>query len=235
MDEVIGRVREELKRSTDEKTKGSGDRFFKEEVKLYGVSVPRVNAIAKDGFASIAGRKKKEIFALCGELWQSGFMEESFIACNWAYALRESYEPADFTVFEGWVKNHVSNWASCDTLCNHTIGTFIEMYPEYIVELKEWAGSGNRWVRRASAVTLIIPAREGKFLTDVFEIADMLLLDRDDLVQKGYGWLLKAAAARHEGEVFRYVMNKKSVMPRTALRYAIEKMPHQLKKQAMER
>ena len=101
--------------------------------------------------------------------------------------------------------------------------------------MKKWAKSNNRWVKRASAVTLIIPARHGKFLKDIFEIADILLLDKDDLVQKGYGWMLKAASNAHQKEVFEYVMKNKELMPRTALRYAIEKMPKGLEIKAMEK
>ncbi len=101
--------------------------------------------------------------------------------------------------------------------------------------MKKWAKSDNRWVKRASAVTLIIPARKGLFLKDIFDIADTLLTDKDDLVQKGYGWMLKAASQAHEEEVFDYVMNNKKYMPRTALRYAIEKMPPELKSRAMEK
>jgi 3-methyladenine DNA glycosylase AlkD len=62
-----------------------------------------------------------------------------------------------------------------------------------------------------------------------------LLTDKDDLVQKGYGWMLKAASQAHQKEVFEYVVEKKNMMPRTALRYAIEKMPQDLKKTAMEK
>jgi 3-methyladenine DNA glycosylase AlkD len=113
------------------------------------------------------------------------------------------------------------------------MGTFLETYPQYLPRLKEWAKSKNRWTRRASAVSLIVPARHGKFLKEAFEISDILLLDQDDLVQKGYGWLLKVASQVHQKEVFDYVMANKSDMPRTALRYAIEKMPKSLKEKTM--
>jgi 3-methyladenine DNA glycosylase AlkD len=82
-------------------------------------------------------------------------------------------------------------------------------------------------------VTLIVPARRGKFLEDILAIADILLADRDDLVQKGYGWMLKAASEKHQQEIFNYVLQNKAIMPRTALRYAIEKMPEAMRKQAM--
>jgi 3-methyladenine DNA glycosylase AlkD len=141
----------------------------------------------------------------------------------------------DFFVLEHWVNDYVGNWASCDTLCNHSVGAFVELFPSHLSGLKKWGTSSNRWMRRAAAVSLIIPAREGRFLDDVFEIADILLTDDDDLVQKGYGWMLKAASQAHLSEVYEYVVANKKTMPRTALRYAIEKMPKDMKSKAMEK
>ena len=160
-------------------------------------------------------------------------MEESFVACNWSYALRKSFEPKDFKIFKNWIEKYINNWASCDTFCNHTMGEFIEMYPDYLAELKKMAKSKNLWVRRASAVSFIVPAKKGKFLKDIFEISDILLKDSEDMVQKGYGWMLKVASQAHQKQVFDYVMKNKKNMPRTALRYAIEKMPKNLKQKAM--
>lgn len=233
MNNIIDKIRQELKQQADEQTQQSSQKFFKEPVQVYGMKTAAVTKIGKESFKKIKEKSKEEIFQLCDELWKSGYMEESFIACNWSYALRKSYKPQDFPVFERWVNEYVSNWASCDTLCNHTIGAFLEIYPEYIANLKTWGISPNRWMRRASAVSLIIPARHGQFLQDIFEIADILLLDTEDLVQKGYGWMLKAASQAHQQEVFEYVLARKTTMPRTALRYAIEKMPKELKSKAM--
>ena len=160
-------------------------------------------------------------------------MEESFVACHWSEKIANRFEKKDWRVLESWIKKYVHNWATCDTFCNHTVGEFLEMYPEYLVELQKLAHSKNRWERRASAVSLIIPARKGKFLKEIFATADILLLDDDDLVQKGYGWMLKVASQAEQQKVFEYVMKRKNQMPRTALRYAIEKMPKELKSQAM--
>lgn len=235
MENIIDKIRTELRHSIDEKTLATSQKFFKEKIKLYGVKVPTVNKISREYFKLIDCKTKSEIVELCEILWQSGFIEESFIACNWSYYIHEKYEPEDFQLFEKWITNYVNNWATCDTLCNHTIGECIEMFPEYIVKLKDWATSHNRWLRRASSVTLIIPTRKGKFLNEILEIADILLLDKDDLVQKGYGWMLKAASEANQQEIVDYVIKNKSIMPRTALRYAIEKMPKELKIKAMER
>jgi len=231
--DIIKKIRQELKQNADEKTKQSGQRFFKEKIRMYGVKTGVVEKIAKTFFKEIKEKNKSEIFDLCEELWQSGYMEESFIACNWSYFIHKDFQPNDFKIFEKWISNYIGNWASCDTFCNHTVGEFITMYPNYLKQLKKWTKSNNKWMRRASAVSLIVPAKRGKFLKDIFEISDILLLDKEDLVQKGYGWMLKVASHTHQKEIFDYVIKNKAVMPRTALRYAIEKMPKTLKVKAM--
>ena len=235
MEKIIAKIRQILLENGDEKTRKQSEYFFKEQITVYGVKSATVQKIAKEIFAEIKEKPKAEIFAACEKLWQSGYMEESFVACVWSEKLGKKFEPADFEIVERWIKNYVSNWASCDTFCNHTVGDFVTMYPEFISKLKEFALSENRWVKRAAAVSLIVPARKGLFLNDIFEIADILLMDKDDMVQKGYGWMLKSASQAHQSEVFEYVMSKKTVMPRTALRYAIEKMPDDLKKLAMQK
>ena len=235
MKEILEKVRKELREASDEKTRQTGLRFFKEEVNLYGIRSKTVSEIARANYALIKKAGKENILAMCDSLWKSGMMEESFVACSWSEKLASAFVRDDFAILEEWVHRYVSNWASCDTLCNHTVGDFIQKYPEYIAELKRWARSENRWVKRASAVSLIIPARRGMFLEDIFEIADILLLDGDDMVQKGYGWMLKVASQAHREEGFDYVMRHKAVMPRTALRYAIEKMPPDLRARAIEK
>jgi 3-methyladenine DNA glycosylase AlkD len=233
--DIVGQVRAALKENVDAGTSQYSSSFFKENVECYGVKVTTVTKISEEYFKKIEHLTKDQIFGLCEELLCSNIIEEAFVGFRWSDYLRDQYEPKDFAVFERWLTTYVSNWAECDTLCNHTMGSFVEKYPEYVERLKELAKSGNRWARRGAAVTLVLPARKGMFLEDVFEIADSLLLDKDDLVQKGYGWMLKEASKRHQQEVFSYVMRNKEKMPRTALRYAIEKMPEHLRKEAMKK
>jgi len=136
--------------------------------------------------------------------------------------------------FKGWIERYINNWAKCDGLCNHTIGDLIQRCPQVLSEIKSWASSENRWLKRASAVSLIVPAKKGNFLEAALGICDLLLVDEDKMVQKGYGWLLKEESRRHQREVFDYVIRNKSVMPRIALRYAVELMPKELKHLAMK-
>jgi len=205
---ILKIIHQELIHNADQKTKENGPKFFKEKVKLHGVKIATVTKISKEYFKNIKDYNKLDIFGLCEELWKSGYLEESFIACNWSYYMHENYSSSDFLIFEKWLTLYVSNWASCDTLCNHTMGTFIVKHPEYLSNIIEWTKSDNRWLRRGAAVTFIIPARNGKFLKDVLSIANQLLLDQDDLVQKGYGWMLKSASQVYKKEIFNYAMSR---------------------------
>lgn len=232
---ILQAVRSELKSNINEKVKNNYNRFFKEPVKFYGVKTALVEKIVKKYWLEIKNKPKKEIFVLCEELFKSDYTEEAFIASQWVYLINKQFELNDFVVFENWIKKYINNWAKCDTFCNHSTGAFIEKYPTFIEQLKHWTKSNNRWLRRAAAVSLIVPARKGMFLKEVLAIADLLLLDPDDLVQKGYGWLLKEASRKHQQGIFNYVIKNKKRMPRTALRYAIEKMPPKLKDEAMEK
>jgi 3-methyladenine DNA glycosylase AlkD len=233
--DIIDDIRRELKAAADPATLASFQRFFKEGVTAYGLKTAEMRRVATLFWKQVKDRPKEELYRLCEELFASGYYEDGAIAIGWAERLEPRYEASDFRVYERWLATCVHNWAHCDTLCNHPVGTLVMKFPAFLADLKRWTGSANLWVRRGAAVSLIIPGRRGLFLEDIFEIADQLLHDPEDLVQKGYGWMLKAAAEAHETEVFDYVMAHRADMPRTALRYAIEKMPTARKKAAMAR
>lgn len=235
MNSILPQLRQALSELGTEDVRQSTLRFFREPIQCYGLKSAEVSKLGKEAWKSVAHLSKEEIFKLCESLWQSGLLEESFIACQWSHKLVKQYEPKDFDTFEGWINQYIKNWASCDTFCNHTMGDLLIKYPQFLARLKDFTFSENRWVRRAAAVSLIIPARKGLYLADIFDIANLLLTDSDDMVQKGYGWMLKVASQPHLQEVFDYVHRHKAVMPRTALRYAIEKMPEEMRREAMTR
>jgi 3-methyladenine DNA glycosylase AlkD len=232
---LIDQIRADLKAATDQKTQQSFQRFFKEQVKYYGVKTETVSKIAKKYWSQAKDLSKPAIFGLCEELYGSDYTEEAFIVAFWLPNYIDQLEPNDLATFKRWIECYINNWAKCDGFCNHTIGDLIQKYPQTIGEVKSWAKSKNRWLKRASAVSLIVPAKKGLFLKDAFEICDTLLADGDDMVQKGYGWLLKEESRVHQKEVFDYVFGNRLAMPRTALRYAIELMPKELKVVAMQK
>jgi 3-methyladenine DNA glycosylase AlkD len=245
MNKIIKEIKKELKENIDLEYKESVKRFFKKEdrekakeegySKSYGVRTPVVRKISKKYFREVKNLSKDKIIDLCNELLESGYSEERGIAFDWAYQMRDSYEKSDFNLFKSWLEKYVHSWGSCDGLCGGAFGEFILQFPEFISDVRKWTKSKNRWFRRASAVIMIISVRKKKHLDTIFEIADLLLLDEEDLVQKGYGWMLKEASNKYPEEVFNYVMKHKKNMPRTALRYAIEKLSPERKKKAMKR
>lgn len=232
---ILTNIRKELKKNSDKKTKESSKRFFKEEVVLYGVKSAIVSKIAKKYFQEIKELNKKELFLICEELLKSNYCEEAYIVSNWLPKKIDILEKKDIKIFKKWIDLYINNWAKCDGFCNHTIGDLLEKFPEILPEIKSWSKSKNKWLKRASAVSLILPARRGKYLTDVFEISDVLLLDAEDMVLKGYGWLLKEASRKHQKKVLAYVLKNKKIMPRTSLRYAIELMPEELRQKALKK
>ena len=235
MDNFLAQIRADLKSNADEKTKQSAQRYFKEQAKFYGVKTENVGKIAKKYWNQVKTLDKQSLFSLCEELYRSDITEEAFVVAFWLPNYVKCLEPKDLVTFRGWIEHYINNWAKCDGFCNHTVGDLIQMYPETVAEVKSWAKSENRWLKRASAVSLIVPAKKGLFLQDALEICDMLLTDEDDMVQKGYGWLLKEESRKHQKTIFDYVVKNRSVMPRTALRYAIELMPKDVKIEAMKK
>lgn len=232
---LIEEIRKDLKKSADSTHAKQSQRFFKEAIKSYGVKTPVVNCIAKKYFIQVKAMTKQEMFMLCEELLMSGYNEQASIAFYFLFKLKNNHDMKDFSTFVKWLKKYVDNWGKCDDFCTHALGHFMMQNPKFLPELKKWAKSKNRWMRRASAVALIYSVRREKNLDHAIRIADLLLHDGDDLVQKGYGWLLKEASNKYPKEVFDYVIKNRQKMPRTALRYAIEKLPISMKKEAMKK
>jgi len=231
--QIIDQIKKVLSRHVDKKYKQGAENVYKDDVRVIGASLPVQRKIAKDFYPKIKDLGKDNIFKLADDLFKTNYFEMMTIAVDWVRRQKKNFAKSDFKVFESWMKKYVNNWAICDDFCNHALAEFIEVHPEFIKNLKTWARSKNLWLRRGAAVTFVVPGRQGKFLKDILEIAGILLQDKEDLVQKGYGWMLKEASKAHPKEVFDFVMKNKNIMPRTALRYAIEKYPAAKREQAM--
>ncbi|MCL2673513.1 MAG: DNA alkylation repair protein [Alphaproteobacteria bacterium] len=230
---MLREIQDKLAKSGDPEIRESSERFFKEPVKFHGLKAADVRAIAKQHFPAIDRMDKAKVFETCEKLMQSDFHEDFMVACEFAHRVRKRFGKEDFKVFERWVAEYVNNWAKCDVFCAVALGEVLEKFPEVAGDVEKWTASENRWVRRAAAVAFIVPARRGKFLGNIFKVSDRLLEDRDDMVQKGYGWALKEASKTHPRQVYGFVVARRAKMPRTAYRYAIEKLPADMRKAAM--
>jgi 3-methyladenine DNA glycosylase AlkD len=233
---IIEKLKNEIAKHDKPENRYNYQRFFKEKLDdPINIKTAVLRKISNQCFKEIKSESKKQILDIGDELLASDEKYMRFFAFSWADKIHGQFAKSDFSRFSGWLKKYVDNWGSCDHLCCGPLGHLILQFPELSAKTKKWTKSKNRWERRAAAVCLIVPVNKGKLLKEVFQTADLLLADEDDMVQKGYGWMLKDASNQFPDEVFDYVMKKKKKMPRTALRYAIEKLPAKMRKEAMKK
>ena len=227
MHEVIRTLLREIKTVDTPANRTDYQRFFKEKLEHpVGIRTPVLRGVSNKVFKTVKPYGKNEILDICDEMLAGGRRYMRFVAVQ--------YEQKDFARFERWLKRYVDNWGACDHLCG-ILGKLITKFPDLSARRKEWTSSSNLWLRRASAVALIEPIRQGRLLEDVFETAETLLKDEEDLVQKGYGWMLKVTGDCFFEDARKFVMKHKHEMPRTALRYAVEKWPPARRREAMKR
>jgi 3-methyladenine DNA glycosylase AlkD len=112
------------------------------------------------------------------------------------------------------------------------LGSYILEHPEYTKILYKFSGSKNLWERRISIIATFELIRHKQF-TDPLNIAKVLLQDREDLIQKAVGWMLREIGKRDLQAEERFLQKHYQTMPRTMLRYAIEKFPENKRKYYM--
>ena len=193
---------------------------------------PVVRRLSQTLFPKGRDLGKAGILEACGDLLETGDRDARVIAFDWSFRCRKGFVKEDFAILEEWLEAYVDGWGSCDDLCTHALGALVHAFPETAERLKGWTESGHRWFRRGAAVALIYAVRR-RTPVPAFEMADRLLEDPDDLVQKGYGWLLKEVSRFDPEGVFGFVMDRRDTMPRTAFRYAIEKLSPDRRREAM--
>ena len=236
MKTLLDQIQADLRTYCDPKHREQLARFFKDQpINSVGVKAAQMNKLAARYWRDIKHWDKPRIWELCDSLWGTTILENGHLACKFAHRVGARLEADDFTIFKNWTYIYIHNWAHCDDLCTKAFGELLDRHPELLKKTSDWHTSTNRWVRRALAVTLINPLRKGNLLPHSLLVADRLLLDEDDLVQKGYGWMLKVASQKFPDEIFRFVLDRRATMPRTALRYAIEKLPEEWRREAMKR
>jgi 3-methyladenine DNA glycosylase AlkD len=122
---------------------------------------------------------------------------------------------------------YVNNWDLVDVTCPHVVGKHLIDKDRSI--LKKWAKSDHLWTRRISMVSnwWFIRNNDTK---DVFIIAKILLNDEHDLIHKAVGWMLREAGKKDLVKLEKFLKSHYNKMPRTMLRYAIEKFPEAKRK-----
>lgn len=126
---------------------------------------------------------------------------------------------------EAWLGSYLDNWALVDSFCSSILSPLLDREPTMEEALGRWSVSEGLWLRRAALVTLIPGVRRGRRLDLAYRLAQEHLGDPEDLMHKATGWLLREAGKPDVSRLRRFLRKQGPGIPRTALRYAIERFP----------
>ena len=222
------------------KTGGSPDHaavvqwFFKDEIKSHGWYTADLRRAARS-FRSEILRANYLAFLVkvADELFSGSVLEEKIVAVFLLENLTKNCGPAEFKLFASWL-DRIGSWADHDALVHDLIAPMVIANPARVKEVFKWSKSRNRWRRRAACVALIRGTRKKMFFPEIQKLSDSLLADRDDMVQKGLGWLLRETAKFDAKRTASYLITIKSHAPRLVLRTACETLPPEAKKKILK-
>jgi 3-methyladenine DNA glycosylase AlkD len=216
---------ERLRERSDPVRAAGAQRYFKDTIVCFGLTAPQIRELAGQAYAMIKGQwSVGEAVEFCGLMLANPHFEVKAAGILVLERFRKDYPKSLFRTIHAWLAaDRCDNWATVDTLCPTSVGALLERYPDLVSSIKTWAGSPNRWVRRASLVSFIKLARKAEFLDAIYEISKSLFPGTDDLVQKANGWLLREAGKADPARLERFLMANGPAVPRTTLRYAIER------------
>ena len=187
---------------------GEGDKFL-------GLRVPELRKLSK--------KYKKLPLEDTLKLLRSEFHEERqlslfILVLNFKKASSEEQKE----IYELYLKNLscVNNWDLVDCSAPHIVGPYLEDKPKDI--LYDFARSGGLWERRVAILATHHYIKKLSF-DETLKISKMLLSDEEDLIQKAVGWMLREIGRRDESEEKAFLKKHYKNMPRTMLRYAIER------------
>jgi len=195
---------------------GEGDKFI-------GVSLPAQRRIAKKYRDTPVGDLAQ---LLCSEIHEQ--RSAALLIMVEAAKLKSCSEERrrEFRRLYLEQMDYVNNWDLVDTSAHYILGPWMLAEPEQRTLLYKLARSENLWHQRIAIMTTFAFIRAGEF-KDTFNIADLLLDHPHDLIHKAVGWMLREVGNRDRGAEEGFLRPRYNTMPRTMLRYAIEKFPEE--------
>lgn len=127
-------------------------------------------------------------------------------------------------LYELYIRRHdrINNWDLVDLAAYYVVGKYLAEKPRDI--LYKLARSKNMWERRSAIVATAHFILKQKNVEDTFKIAEILVNDKEDLVNKGTGWMLRTAGDKDRKRLLDFLDKHAATMPRILLRYSIEKL-----------
>ena len=226
-----------LRKRADPRRARGVQAYFKEPVRAFGVAAPGMRGLAAELYQRVKAEwTVDDATALCDLLFQRPELEAKGVAMLILQRYRKSYPESLFDRVHVWLAdNRLDSWASVDGLCPDVLGTLLIGNPRLVARLVPWTRSDNRWVRRASIVAFLLPVRRGQLVGEAYAMAERHFDSGDDLIHKATGWLLREAGKRDMGTLEKFLLRHGPRIPRTALRYAIERFAPARRRQLLIR
>ena len=204
-------------------------RYFRgtSDLGFYNVGIPLVRRLAREIHVAHRGEwSLDEAMRFADVLMRDRHLEAKAVGIEVVARHPDRFRPRLLAEYKRWLATgHAANWATTDSICGSLIGPLIAHHPALAPALAGWARHRNLWVRRAAAVGLIPLVRQGNALDLAYEVATQLRADREDLIQKAVGWMLREAGKADQPRLERFLRAAGPLTPRTTLRYAIERFP----------
>jgi len=207
--------------------------FFKEEVRSHGWYTADLRRYARALHKELAPNQPL-LLDVAERLFAGPVLEEKALAVTMLEPSLKRFGAAEFARFERWL-GKVSSWADHDALAMFLIGPMLVADPARVKRPLRWAASPNRWRRRAAAVSLIHGIRRGLFYDEAVAVTAKLVADRDDMVQKGLGWMLREWAKHDPKAALPVLMEIRTRASRLVLRTACEKLTPALRQRVLAR
>jgi 3-methyladenine DNA glycosylase AlkD len=224
-EELARQGKARLRAKADPKKAAGARKYFKETVEFYGVASPEVRSIAADLYASIKREwTVADAIRYCDIMFREDELEAKGLGALVVIRYKTVLPKSLFERIKGWLAaDLLNNWASVDVFCPETVGTLLVRYPELVERIKAWARHPNRWVRRASIVSFLKLAKDEAYFDTIYDVAKAHFGAEDDLIQKAGGWLLREVGKKDMSRLERFLLEHGPDIPRTTLRYAIER------------
>ncbi len=152
--------------------------------------------------------------------------EHEFRTCALFILVEKFQKTKSKQIFDFYLKNtkRINNWDLVDISAHHIVGEYLDQNKDKMKILTKLAKSKSLWERRISMIATFAYMNKGRS-KEAVEIAEILINDSHDLIQKAVGWMLREMSKKvSEKELFRFLNKQAKTMPRTALRYAIERL-----------
>ena len=231
---VAAEIRAILKRDGSAEHAAGVQWFFKEEITSRGWYTAALRRAIRGCRREILREHDfKFLTNVADQLFSGPVLEEKTAGVFLLEALDAQCGDREFRMFELWL-DRISSWADHDGLVHYLIAPMVAAKPARMKFVFRWAKSPSRWHRRAACVALIRGARAKMFFPEIVKLSDLLLRDKDDMVQKGLGWLLRETAKFDAKRTVPYLMKIRGRAPRLVLRTACETLPANTKKKILE-